>query len=182
MDVLAVVMMLSGSLYMSIPLTAIGGIFYEAHLNNNKEALDKVKKDGVKRSIAKLREENAAEDSIDKVDTLVHVRAAKHLDTLYKGLHLKLNTIIEDLRTPHANPDVLDFQVLKTLIKGGGKVNGKRAKKPQVSKYLTATFVCADEVVALGTKSLDVLLDMANFSREQNYNLFSLVDLINSDD
>ncbi len=178
--ILAVVMMLSGSLYMSIPLTAIGGIFYEAHLNNNKDAMAKVKKEGLKLSIASLRKQDNAGESMDTVDTLVHVRAAKHLESLFTELHRRVSTIIEELRLPQAEPQVLDLQMFKNLVEDGGRVNRKRAKKPPISKYLIATGMCAGEGVELGIKTLDVLTDMTNFSRDQNFTLFSVVELMDS--
>ena len=118
---------------------------------------------------------------MDKVDVLVHVRAASHLDVLYKNLHVKISDVIEELRKPKAKPDLLDFEVLKTLINSGGKVDGKRAKRPAISKYLTATTLCADEGVKLGTNTLEVLSDMINFSIEQNTHLLHMVDSINED-
>ena len=86
-----------------------------------------------------------------------------------------------ELRKPKAKPDLLDFEVLKTLINSGGKVDGKRAKRPAISKYLTATTLCADEGVKLGTNTLEVLSDMINFSIEQNTHLLHMVDSINED-
>jgi hypothetical protein len=179
---LTIFMMIMGGLYMAIPLTAIGAIFYDAHIKNSQEAKKAKEKQALNRKLARVM----AQDEIQRVHEVSHIKSGQYMGTLYKLQHKQLSALISDLRKDMIDETDIDFDAWSHVTAGGTAENDhcstpstprslwgavRAAKKKfatkKASRALDSFMGMSEEGYGLVSRTVGVLVDMVAFTIEK---------------
>ena len=169
--------MIMGGLYMAIPLTAVGAIFYDAHIKNNKEAKKADEKKALDMKMARVM----AQDEIQRVHEISHIKSGQYMGTLYKQQHEQLSDMISDLRKDMIDETDNDFEAWSHLTARGMAENDQWCSNPSAPRSLRGAVRTAKKKYA--TKKASRALDSFMGMSEEGYGLVSrtvgvLVDMV----
>lgn len=158
---LAIVLMVLGGMYMAIPFTAIGAIFYETHLKNAAEEQKKAKEALEEENMAQMIQKN----EVERLHELTHIKSGQYICKLFADLYQRVDTMVHVLLQPREEI-TLEFEPDE---QEPGHLRPVRKKMP--SRSAQAFIETGDEGYRLLSRTAGVLFDLTIFAdtKEKHY-------------
>lgn len=158
---LTIALMVLGGMYMAIPFTAIGAIFYETHLKNSAEEQKKIE-------LAQQAEYMSLmiqKDEVEHLHEMTHIKSGQYVSKLFVDMYRRVDTMMHQLLKPREEVK-LEFEPDEQRP---GKLKPKWKKAP--SKSMVTFIETGDEGYRLLSRTAGVLFDLTVFAdaKEQYY-------------